>query len=40
MQARGSRWRVDVADDLDGHEQIIAIIEIKGTDCDAIPADC
>ena len=35
------RWagRVDLAVEVDGDEQMLVIIEIKGTDWDAIPAD-
>ncbi len=36
---RGSRGRLDLAVEVDGDEQILVIIEIKGTDWDAIPAD-
>jgi hypothetical protein len=33
------RGRVDLAVEADGDEQMLVIIEIKGTDWDAIPAD-
>ena len=36
---RGRRGRVDLAVEVDGDEQMLVIIEIKGTDWDAIPAD-
>jgi hypothetical protein len=36
---RGSRGRVDLAVEVDGDEQTLVVIEIKGTDWDAIPAD-
>jgi hypothetical protein len=36
---RGRRGRVDLAVEADGDEQMLVIIEIKGTDWDAIPAD-
>jgi hypothetical protein len=36
---RGGRGRVDLAVEVDGDEQLLVIIEIKGTDWDAIPAD-
>ena len=36
---RGGRGRVDLAVEVDGDEQMLVIIEIKGTDWDAIPAD-
>jgi hypothetical protein len=36
---RGGRGRVDLAVEVDGGEQMLVIIEIKGTDWDAIPAD-
>jgi hypothetical protein len=36
---RGGRGRVDLAVKVDGDEQMLVIIEIKGTDWDAIPAD-
>jgi hypothetical protein len=36
---RGGRGRVDLAVEVDGDEQMLVIIEIKGTDSDAIPAD-
>jgi hypothetical protein len=35
----GGRGRVDLAVEVDGEEQMLVIIEIKGTDWDAIPAD-
>jgi hypothetical protein len=35
----GGRGRVDLAVEVDGDEQMLVIIEIKGTDWDAIPAD-
>jgi hypothetical protein len=35
---RGGRGRVDLAVEVDGDEQMLVIIEIKGTDWDAIPA--
>lgn len=34
----GGRGRVDLAVEVDGDEQILVIIEIKGTDWDKIPA--
>ena len=34
----GGRGRVDLAVEVDGAEQMLVIIEIKGTDWDAIPA--
>jgi hypothetical protein len=34
---RGGRGRVDLAVEVDGDEQMLVIIEIKGTDWDAIP---
>lgn len=34
----GGRGRVDLAVEVDGSEQMLAIIEIKGTDWDKIPA--
>ncbi len=34
---RGGRGRVDPAVEVDGDEQMLVIIEIKGTDRDAIP---
>ena len=34
----GRRGRVDLAVEVDGAEQMLVIIEIKGTDWDAIPA--
>jgi hypothetical protein len=36
---RGGRGRVDLAVEVDGEEQMLVIIEIKGTDWDAIAAD-
>jgi hypothetical protein len=36
---RGGRGRVDLAVEVDGDEQMLVVIEIKGTDWDAIPAD-
>lgn len=36
---RSGRGRVDLAVEVDGDEQMLVIIEIKGTDWDAIPAD-
>ena len=36
---QGGRGRVDLAVEVDGDEQMLVIIEIKGTDWDAIPAD-
>jgi hypothetical protein len=36
---RDGRGRVDLAVEVDGDEQMLVIIEIKGTDWDAIPAD-
>jgi hypothetical protein len=36
---RGGRGRVDLAVEVDGDEPMLVIIEIKGTDWDAIPAD-
>jgi hypothetical protein len=36
---QGGRGRVDLAVDVDGDEQMLVIIEIKGTDWDAIPPD-
>jgi len=36
---RGGRGRVDLAVEVDGDEQMLVIIEIKGTGWDAIPAD-
>ena len=36
---RGGRGRVDLAVEVDGDEQMLVIIEIKGTDWEAIPAD-
>ena len=36
---RGGPGRVDLAVEVDGDEQMLVIIEIKGTDWDAIPAD-
>jgi hypothetical protein len=36
---RGGRGRVDMAVEVDGEEQMLVIIEIKGTDWDAIAAD-
>jgi hypothetical protein len=36
---RGGRGRVDLAVEVDGDEQMLVIIEIKGTDWDAILAD-
>jgi hypothetical protein len=36
---RGGGGRVDLAVEVDGDEQMLVIIEIKGTDWDAIPAD-
>jgi hypothetical protein len=36
---RGGRGRVDLAVEVDGDEQMLVIIEIKGTDWDAIPAN-
>ena len=35
---RGGRGRVDLAVEVDGAEEMLVIIEIKGTDWDAIPA--
>lgn len=35
---RGGRGRVDLAVEVDGDEQMLVIIEIEGTDWDAIPA--
>ena len=35
----GGRGRVDLAVEVDGEVQMLVIIEIKGTDWDAIPAD-
>ena len=34
----GGRGRVDLAVEVDGREQMLVIIEIKGTDWDTIPA--
>ena len=36
---RGGQGRVDLAVEVDGDEQMLVIIEIKGTAWDAIPAD-
>jgi hypothetical protein len=36
---KGGRGRVDLAVEVDGEEQMLVIIEIKGTDWDAIPAN-
>jgi hypothetical protein len=36
---RGRRGRVDLAVQVDGDEQMLVIIEIKGTDWNAVPAD-
>jgi hypothetical protein len=36
---RGGRGRVDLAVEVDGDEQMLVIIEIKGTDWEAIPPD-
>src|ERR1022692_3140390 len=36
---RGGRGRVDLAVEGDGDEQMLVVIEIKGADRDAIPAD-
>ena len=36
---RSGRGRVDLAVEVDGDERMLLVIEIKGTDWDAIPAD-